>query len=74
MSDIDSHIGRILRRRRRIMDLTLREVADPIGLSFQHLQKLECGMVHITAIRLWQLSNALQMPVAEFFAGLESRS
>jgi len=70
-SDIDLHLGRRLRRRRRLLGLTQQQVAEVVGIRFQQVQKYECGANRVSAARLWQLSEALQAPVAYFYDGLE---
>ena len=71
-SEIDLHLGRRLRRRRRLLGLTQQQVADVVGIRFQQVQKYECGANRVSAARLWQLSEALQAPVAYFYDGLEA--
>ena len=70
--DIDLHLGRRLRRRRRLLGLTQQQLADSVGIRFQQIQKYECGANRISAARLWQLSEALQAPVSYFYDGLGS--
>jgi transcriptional regulator with XRE-family HTH domain len=70
-TDIDLHLGRRLRRRRRLLGLTQQQLADQVGTRFQQIQKYECGANRISAARLWQLSEALETPVSYFYDGLE---
>ena len=69
-TDIDLHLGRRLRRRRRLLGLTQQQLALQVGISFQQIQKYECGANRISAARLWQLSEALEVPVGYFYDGL----
>ena len=69
-TDIDLHLGRRLRRRRRLLGLTQQQLALQIGIRFQQIQKYECGANRISAARLWQLAEALETPVAYFYDGL----
>ena len=69
-NDIDVHLGRRLRRRRRLLGLTQQQLACACGVRFQQIQKYECGANRISAARLWQLSEALAVPVGYFFDGL----
>ena len=39
-------------------------------MRFQQIQKYECGANRISAARLWQLSEALEVPVGYFYDGL----
>jgi len=70
--DIDLHIGRRLRARRRSLGLTQPQLADAVGVRFQQIQKYECGEDRISASRLWGLSEALKAPVDYFYEGLEA--
>lgn len=69
-SDIDVHLGKRLRRRRRLLGLTQQQLAGACGVRFQQIQKYECGANRISASRLWQLSEALEVPVGYFYDGL----
>lgn len=69
-NDIDLHLGKRLRRRRRLLGLTQQQLAVTVGVRFQQIQKYECGANRISAARLWQLSEALEVPVSYFFDGL----
>jgi transcriptional regulator with XRE-family HTH domain len=69
-NDIDLHLGKRLRRRRRLLGLTQQQLAVAVGVRFQQIQKYECGANRISAARLWQLSEALEVPVSYFFDGL----
>ncbi|MEZ6024063.1 MAG: helix-turn-helix transcriptional regulator [Hyphomonadaceae bacterium] len=67
---IDLYVGKRLRRRRRIMGMTQQQLADAIGIRFQQIQKYECGANRVTASRVFELANALAVPVSYFFDGL----
>ena len=69
-TDIDLHLGRRLRRRRRLLGLTQQQLAIQVGIRFQQIQKYECGANRISAARLWQLSEALETPISYFYDGL----
>ena len=68
-NDIDLHLGKRLRRRRRLLGLTQQQLAVAVGIRFQQIQKYECGANRISAARLWQLSEALEVPVGYFYDG-----
>jgi transcriptional regulator with XRE-family HTH domain len=72
--DIDIHLGRRLRRRRRLLGLTQQQIADACGVRFQQIQKYECGANRMSAARLWRLAEALAVPVAYFFDGLATEN
>ena len=68
--DIDLHLGKRLRRRRRLLGLTQQQVAEGVGIRCQQIQKYECGANRISAARLWQLAQVLDVPVSYFYDGL----
>lgn len=70
VNDIDLHLGKRLRRRRRLLSLTQQQLAGAVGVRFQQIQKYECGANKISAARLWMLSQALDVPVNYFYDGL----
>jgi transcriptional regulator with XRE-family HTH domain len=71
MSDeIDIHLGKRMRRRRRLLGLTQQQLADSCGVRFQQIQKYECGANRVSAARLWRIAGALDVPVNYFFEGL----
>jgi transcriptional regulator with XRE-family HTH domain len=70
--NIDVHLGKRLRRRRRLLGLTQQQLAGACGVRFQQIQKYECGANRISAARLWQLSEALEVPVGYFYDGLSA--
>ncbi len=70
-NDIDLHLGKRLRRRRRLLGLTQQQLAAVVGVRFQQIQKYECGANRISAARLWSLAAALDVPVGYFYEGLD---
>lgn len=68
---IDLHVGKRLRRRRRLLGLTQQQLAESIGIRFQQIQKYECGANRVTASRLYELAVALNVPVNYYFEGLQ---
>jgi len=73
-NDIDLHLGKRLRRRRRLLGLTQQQLAAVVGVRFQQIQKYECGANRISAARLWSLASALEVPVGYFYDGLASET
>ena len=69
--DTDLHIGKRLRRRRRLLGMTQQDLAELVGVRFQQIQKYECGANRITSSRLYDLSKALNVSVQYFFDGIE---
>ena len=69
-NDIDLHVGKRLRRRRRLLGMTQQVLAEEVGIRFQQIQKYECGANRVSASRLFELSEALSVPVQYFYEGL----
>jgi transcriptional regulator with XRE-family HTH domain len=67
--EIDVHLGRRLRRRRRLLGLTQQELAESCGVRFQQIQKYECAANRMSAGRVWQLAEVLEVPVSYFYEG-----
>ena len=51
--------------------MTQQQHAEKVGIKFQQIQKYETGMNRISASRLWDISEALSVPVAFFFEGMD---
>jgi transcriptional regulator with XRE-family HTH domain len=69
-NEIDRHLGKRLRQRRRLLGQTQQQIAEAVGVRFQQIQKYECGANRISAARLWLLAKALEAPVGSFFEGI----
>jgi transcriptional regulator with XRE-family HTH domain len=68
--EIDEHLGKRLRRRRRLLGLTQQQLASACGVRFQQIQKYECAANRMSAARIWQLAQVLDVPVSYFYEGL----
>ena len=71
---IDIHVGDRLRRCRTLQGLSQEILADAIGVTFQQLQKYERGSNRISASKLFNLSEVLEVPVGFFFEGFSPQS
>ncbi|WP_421788256.1 helix-turn-helix domain-containing protein [Hyphobacterium sp.] len=69
-NEIDFHIGKRLRRRRRLLGLTQQQLAESVGIRFQQIQKYECGANRVSASRLFELAQSLDVPAQYFYDGL----
>lgn len=70
----DKHVGTRVRMRRLMLGVTQTTLADALGLTFQQVQKYEKGVNRISASKLQQISNFLQVPIPFFFEGLPGPS
>jgi transcriptional regulator with XRE-family HTH domain len=71
---VDKHIGRRIRMRRLTLDMSQTALGHALGVTFQQVQKYEIGVNRISASRLHQMANVLQVPVLFFFDGLPTNS
>lgn len=71
-NEIDHEVGRRIRRRRRLLGLTQQQLAGAIGIRFQQVQKYESGANRVTASRLFEIAEALDVPVQYFYEEIES--
>jgi transcriptional regulator with XRE-family HTH domain len=67
--EIDVHLGRRLRRRRRLLGLTQQQLAGACGVRFQQIQKYECASNRMSVSMLWKLACVLDVEIGYFFAG-----
>lgn len=68
---IERQIAVRLRSRRRLLGLTLDDVAARCGSTFQTVHKYEAGKARISACTLWKLAQALEVQIDYFFEGAE---
>jgi transcriptional regulator with XRE-family HTH domain len=66
-TDYDVYIGARLRLARKLAGLTLNELADALGVSFQAVQKYESGENRMAAPRLFKAAQVLGTNI-RFFA------
>jgi transcriptional regulator with XRE-family HTH domain len=67
---VDVHVGKRIRHRRWMVGVTQQQLADKVGIKFQQIQKYETGMNRVSASRLWDIADALDVAVSFFFEGL----
>lgn len=51
--------------------MTQQKLAELVGIKFQQIQKYETGANRVSASRLWDIADALEVTVAFFFEGVE---
>lgn len=71
---VDVHVGKKIRQRRWLSGMTQQQLAEQVGIKFQQIQKYETGANRVSASRLWDIADALQVPVSFFFDGLVEES
>lgn len=58
-------LGRNIRAARLLQGMTLEEVADRLGVSYQQLQKYEAGQAVVSVPRLREIASALDTTSAQ---------
>ena len=66
---IDIYVGGRMRLRRIQLGLSQGALASKIGVSFQAVQKYESGDIRISASRLYDVAQVLEVSPAFFFEG-----
>lgn len=69
---VDVHVGKRIRQRRWLVGMTQQKLAESVGIKFQQIQKYETGANRVSASRLWDIADALDVDVAFFFEGLKA--
>jgi len=64
-------IGSKLRFHRIANGFTQQEIGERVGVTFQQVQKYERGANNISASMLYELAKVLNVPVTEFYRGIE---
>ncbi|WP_315901593.1 helix-turn-helix transcriptional regulator [Salipiger bermudensis] len=69
---LEERISAQLRLFRRSAGLTQNELAKRVGAHVQQIYRYETGAGRIPAAQLWLLSQALDMPIEQFFTEVEA--
>lgn len=62
-SEINRQIGKLIRKQRRLRDMTQSDLAEQIGTTWQTVSKWETGYIQISAPKLFEVANALGMSI-----------
>ena len=71
---VDVHVGKRIRHRRWLAGMTQHNLAESVGIKFQQIQKYETGANRVSASRLWDIADALDVNVGFFFEGLDQEA
>ncbi len=71
---VDVHVGARIRLRRTLLGMSQEKLGEGVGLTFQQIQKYEKGTNRVSASRLYQFGQALNVPVSFLFDALDSPS
>ncbi|MBE9476099.1 MAG: helix-turn-helix transcriptional regulator [Proteobacteria bacterium] len=68
---VDEYVGKRVRQRRWMVGFSQQQLGEAVGIKFQQIQKYETGMNRISASRLWDIADALDVPIIFFFDGYD---
>lgn len=71
---VDVHVGKRIRHRRWLVGMTQQQLAESVGIKFQQIQKYETGANRVSASRLWDIADSLDVEVSFFFEGLDQET
>ena len=71
---VDLHVGQRVRQRRWMLNMTQTQLGDGVGIKFQQIQKYETSANRISASRMWDIAEVLDVPVGFFFEGMGGRT
>lgn len=71
---VDVHVGKRIRHRRWLVGMTQQNLAERVGIKFQQIQKYETGANRVSASRLWDIADALDVQISFFFEGLDAEA
>lgn len=71
---VDIHVGARVRVRRKQKGISQEALANRLKLTFQQVQKYERGTNRISASKLYEIARALELPISDFFDGLDETS
>lgn len=67
---VDVHVGKRIRHHRLSAGMTQQQLAEAVGIRFQQIQKYETAANRVSASRLWDVAEALDVEIGFFFEGL----
>ena len=73
-SEVDHHVGRRIRERRKALGMSQEKLGNALGIAFQQVQKYKVGINRVAAGRLWDIAKALEVEVRYFFEGVQKRA
>ena len=66
-SAVDQYIGARMREGRRALNMTQESLGEKLGVTFQQIQKYESGRNRVSAARLFEICEALDVSLASMF-------
>lgn len=70
-SDVDLHVGAMIRLRRVEIGMSQEKLADLIDVTYQQAAKYERGINRVSAGKLYVIAKALDVPVSFFYDDID---
>ena len=67
---VDVHVGKRVRLRRTLLGMSQEQLGASLNITFQQVQKYERGANRISASRLWDISQILDVQISYFFGDM----
>ena len=64
---VDVHVGKRVRLRRTLLGMSQEQLGASLNITFQQVQKYERGANRISASRLWDIGQILDVEISYFF-------
>ena len=71
---IDIHVGKRVRLRRTLLGMSQEQLGVTLDLTSQQVQKYESGTNRISASRLWDMSQVLDVSIGYFFEDMSTQT
>ncbi|WP_246744189.1 helix-turn-helix domain-containing protein [Bartonella grahamii] len=68
--NIDLFIGKKIRLKRKMLKMSQTTLGQHLGVTFQQIQKYEKGLNRVSAGRLMEISDILNVPLSFFYADI----
>ena len=69
---VDVHVGKRIRLQRTLLGYSQEHLAHGLSVTFQQVQKYERGSNRVSASRLWDISQLLEVDISYFFDDMSS--
>lgn len=70
-SPIDVAVGARIRGLRELRDVSQKDLAGQLGVTYQQFQKYETGDNRVSAGRLWEIAKILRTTIVYFYEGID---
>ena len=72
--EVDVYVGRRVRQRRMLLGMSQTSLGRAVGLTFQQVQKYERGFNRMSASKLFEFAEVLDVSVSYFFAEMPTNA